>query len=225
MANILRDRTGVSKKTTSNKASHRIGIMADSHGSRKAIAGALVFFQQQACDRIYHLGDICDSFHPETADECVDMLRQNHVMAIKGNNDHTLVVNHAGVEGEVVKADTIDYLKRLPLVLHYLEAIITHALPFVNEKGLSCMIGVLGPHEQSFFFQNYPHSMLIRGHQHLPEIVWRQKHKVNTQKIAPGDKIRLKDKTPCIVTCGALDKGLCMIWEPDKKLISCHKYI
>jgi predicted phosphodiesterase len=198
--------------------------MADSHGSRKAIAGAIEFFKQPACDRIYHLGDICDSFHPETADECVDLLRQNHVMAIKGNNDHTLVVNHEGVEKSAVKTDTIDYLKQLPLVLRYQEAVITHALPFVSEKGLSCMVGVLGPEEQSFFFQNYPHSMLIRGHQHLPEIVWRQKQTVNTQKIMPGKQIRLGNRIPCIVTCGALDNGLCMIWQPDKKLISCHQY-
>jgi predicted phosphodiesterase len=198
--------------------------MADSHGCTKAIAGALGFFKHHACRSIYHLGDICDSFHPETADECVDMLRQNQVIAIKGNNDHTLVVNHDGIEESGVRTETIEYLKRLPLVLRYKEAVISHALPFVNEKGLSCMIGGLGPDEQSFFFINYPHNMLIRGHQHDPEIVWQQHMKVNTQKIVPGRQIRLDNRIPCIVTCGALDNGLCMIWEPDNQLISSHRY-
>jgi predicted phosphodiesterase len=215
----------VNQKATSGMTPpRRIGIMADSHGCQAAIAGALGFFMQQACDCIYHLGDICDSFHPETADECVDMLQQNHVVAIKGNNDHALVVNHEGLEGSGVKPHTIDYLKQLPLVLYFQDAIITHALPFVKERGLSCMIGTLGPHEQSYFFQNHPHNILIRGHQHFPEIAWRQNHKVNTQKIVPGKQIRLGNRIPCIVTCGALDNGLCMIWKPDKKLISCHQF-
>lgn len=212
------------KKTIDIKTPQRIGIMADSHGRPKTIAGALGFFKQKACRRIYHLGDICDSFHPETADECVDMLCQDKVIAIKGNNDHTLVVNHEGIEGSAVKTETIDYLKQLALVLHYQEAIIAHALPFVNEKGLSCMIGALGPDEQSFFFQNYARNMLIRGHQHFPEIVWQQTQNVVTQKIVPGKPIHLEDRIPCIVTCGALDNGFCMIWEPENKLISCHRY-
>jgi predicted phosphodiesterase len=202
----------------------RIGIMADSHGRPESIAGALVFFKQRACSCIYHLGDICDSFRPETADECVGLLRQNHVIAIKGNNDHTLVVNHEGIDGAGVKAETIDYLKQLPLVLHYQEAVISHALPFVNEKGLSCMIGALGPDEQSFFFENYPRNMLIRGHQHFPEIIWQQNQNVTIKKIMPGKQIRLERRIPCIITCGALDNGLCMIWEPDNQLISCHQY-
>ena len=202
----------------------RIGIMADSHGRPETIAGALDFLKQQACKRIYHLGDICDSFHPETADQCTDILRQNRVIAIKGNNDHTLVVNHEGTGGSEVKAETIDYLKQLPLVLHFQEAVISHALPFVNEMGLSCMIGALGPDELSFFFENYPCHMLIRGHQHFPEIIWQNQQNTNAQKIVPGKLIHLRNRMPCIVTCGALDNGFCMIWEPDKKLISCHRY-
>jgi predicted phosphodiesterase len=198
--------------------------MADSHGCSKAIAGALAFFRRQVCDRIYHLGDVCDSLHPETADACVALLRRNHVTVIKGNNDHTLVLNHEGSEGTAVKTGTLAYLKQLPLVLYYQEAVLTHSLPFVKEKGLSCMTGALGPDEQSFFFKNYPRSMLLRGHQHFPEIVWRRQLTLQTQKIMLGEAIRLEDKIPCIVTCGALDKGLCMIWEPDKKLISCHRY-
>lgn len=200
----------------------RVGIMADSHGRPQAIARALDFFEAQQCSRIYHLGDICDSFRPDTADACVDLLRRHRVVALKGNNDHSLVVNHQGSRGSVMKTETIDYLKHLPLVLHEQGAVIAHALPFVREQGLSCMIGTLGPGERSLFFGNYPNGMLIRGHQHFPEIVWRR-HETLSQKIEPGSRIDLKDKIPCIVTVGALDNGFCMIWEPREQTIACHQ--
>lgn len=202
----------------------RVGIMADSHGQPWAISRALDFFTSLQCGRIYHLGDICDSFRPDTADACVDLLRRYDVVALKGNNDHTLMVNHTDVRGALIKAETIDYLKQLPLVLHERGAVIAHALPFVREQGLSCMIGTLGPGEQALFFGTYPDGMLIRGHQHFPEIVWRQQGETHTQKIQPGNRIDLTGKIPCIVTCGALDDGFCMVWEPHNQAIACHHF-
>ena len=201
----------------------RIGIMADSHGDFSAIAAAIAFFKLHACDRVYHLGDICDSSHPETARECVDLLHHNHVFAVKGNNDHTLVVNHEGYAESVVPSGTLEYLKQLPLVLRHKEAVFTHGLPFVAEKGLSCMVGTFGAAELSSFFQKYPRNLLFRGHQHFPELVWREKGKVLSRKTWPGESIPLGHRLPCIVTCGAVDHRFCIIWETDKQLISCHQ--
>jgi predicted phosphodiesterase len=73
-----------------------IGIMADSHGQPGVITAALELFQREGCRLIYHLGDICDSDHPETADSCAEILRASNVTAIKGNNDHAISGNHTG---------------------------------------------------------------------------------------------------------------------------------
>ena len=202
---------------------HCIGIMADSHGQWNAIAEALAFFKMKSCDGMVHLGDICDSAHPETADTCVALLRSARVRSIKGNNDHTLVVNHAGYDTSIVPPGTIEYLKKLPLVLRYREAVFAHSLPFEAEKGLSCMIGTLGTHEIASFFNQYPQHLLFRGHQHAPEIVWRHRGRVAVQEILPNRPVTLRDRLSCIVTCGALDNGFCLIWEPDNQSIFCYK--
>jgi hypothetical protein len=60
-----------------------IGIMADSHGQPETIAAALGMLTDRDCRPIYHLGDVCDSTHPETAEACLVPLRDPRVIIIK----------------------------------------------------------------------------------------------------------------------------------------------
>jgi len=57
--------------------------MADSHGQPETIAAALGVFTNIDCRPIYHLGDVCDSTHPETAEACLGPLRDFGVIIIK----------------------------------------------------------------------------------------------------------------------------------------------
>ncbi len=199
-----------------------IGIMADSHGQPESIANALTLFKEYGCDAIYHLGDICDSAHPETADHCVNLLRKNNVLGIKGNNDHQVVVNHEGRRQTALASTTIEYLKQLPMTIEHGNVVMAHSLPFIKERGLSSMVGVLGPGEARLFFQSYPQQVLFRGHSHYPEVLRQQAHTLETDKVLPEKSIPLADITPCIITCGALDQGFLMTWEPDRQILTSH---
>ena len=75
-----------------------IGIMADSHGQADTIRDALAVFAKAGCHPIYHLWDVCDSIHPETANACMRFLQGRQVKTIKGNNDQVIVTNHSGRE-------------------------------------------------------------------------------------------------------------------------------
>lgn len=199
-----------------------VGIMADSHGRAQVLSSALTFFREYGCKVIYHLGDICDSAHPETADHCVSLLSQNNIFGIKGNNDHQVVVNHEGRQNAHLAATTIEYLKNLPMVIELGNTVMAHSLPFVKERGLSSMVGVLGHSEATLFFRTYPHKVLFRGHSHHPEILRQEKHTLVTGKILPGETIQVADIKPCIITCGALDQGFLMTWDPDRQALCCH---
>ncbi len=192
-----------------------VGIMADSHGQVKAIAGALDFFQRIGCGKMVHLGDICDSFRPAMSDDCVRLLQAQSVISIKGNNDYTLVVNRPDVTGDSVSPETIDYLSSLPIQVWEGEVVFAHSLPFEEELGLSAMVRTLGNNESAWFFREYPNAILFRGHSHDPEIRWRRKGRINTEPVVLGKRIALDERRPCIVTCGALTRGLCMVWRPD----------
>jgi len=196
--------------------------MADSHGKPDTIAAAVALFKSKGCLYMYHLGDICDSGYPETVESCVDILKANNVAAIKGNNDHAISINNSDMNFSVISKNTIDYLSGLPLVTEYGEAIFTHSLPFVKTLGLSCMIRGLGREEASFFFAEYPKKILFRGHSHNPEFICREGSKTVFMSINPGENKILSDNLPCIVTCGSLADGFCMIWNPDKKSVKCY---
>ena len=196
-----------------------IGIMADSHGQPDTIRDALEVLDAAECTSIYHLGDICVSTHPETADTCMRLLLERQVLCIKGNNDQAIIANHTGRKRSPVSVPILQALKNLKLVRHYQDAIFIHSLPFVQELGLSSMIGAMGPAEIDRFCDQFPGRILFRGHSHNPEIAWLQQRQVKTRTLTVGTRLNLSDRIPCVVTCGALTRGLCMLWNPDENSI------
>lgn len=209
--------------SSSSQNSQKIGLMADSHGRAACTQEALNFFEQHGCRDIYHLGDICDSAHPETADSCVQLLQQHHVLAIKGNNDHQVVVNHVDSASTYISRTTIEFLQQLPLTIEIDNMVLAHSLPFVKQRGLSSMVGALGEYEASLFFRLYPHKILIRGHSHLPELIQSRKKAIVSQEFIPGEIHQLTDLVPAIITCGAVDHGIVMIWDRTAQTVYSEK--
>ena len=134
----------------------RTGIIADSHGLVSNLADAIAFLQRRGCHRIIHLGDICDSIRPETADACVRLIRKNRILAVKGNNDHAVAVNQTGRSDVPVLPSTVDYLNRLPLMRRSDTLLFAHSRPFVRELGLSSMIGSMSDRNVHRFFPHLP---------------------------------------------------------------------
>lgn len=199
-----------------------VGIMADSHGRVDAIESALDFFKQAGCQKIFHLGDICDSFSVETADTCVRLLRENAVAALKGNNDHALVVTQTEAPTSDTAPETVSYLSELPLVMNMGAAVFAHSLPFVDALGFSCMIRTPQAAEARWFFSSYPSRILFRGHSHAPEIQWEKNGRLVSESIQAGRTICLAGREACIITCGALTRSICMTWRPLAATVSCH---
>jgi predicted phosphodiesterase len=198
-----------------------IGIVADSHGQAESLADGLAFLRKKGCDTLYHLGDICDSLHPETADTCVGLLLEFEVNCVKGNNDHAVVVNHGGRKSASVHVDTVDYLRGLPLVIEFPKSLLAHSLPFERELGLACMVGAMTRDYALDFFRKFNDRILFRGHSHTPGIIRQDRHgRVTSEAILPGQTIEINRPTACIVTCGALDRGLCLLWSPEDRRIT-----
>jgi len=196
-----------------------IGIMADSHGQAAPIAAAIEYFGRRDCRRIFHLGDVCDSVHPETAEGCLRPLLAHGVTIVKGNNDHTLVANHADRHPVSVGASVLGTLQKLPLRVKHGKAVLAHSLPFEREFGLVNMVRSMGYVEARHFFDTHSQPILFRGHSHTPEIVWRANGRIRFEKITAGEAINLDGRMPCVITCGALTRGFCMLWKPDENVI------
>ena len=196
-----------------------IGIMADSHGNPDTIRAAFDAFKGLNCRRIYHLGDVCDSTRPETAAACLGPLQERRVITIKGNNDHAIVANHMGRKDATLSPEILNYIQNLPLVDSYHHAVFTHSLPFADSLGLACMIGNMSEKEALLSFKAFPHHIIFRGHSHMPEIMQRRGRRTESRTPPVGVKIKLTESLPCVVTCGALTRGLYMIWDPQENYI------
>jgi len=150
----------------------KIGIIADSHGIADKIEQSISFLTSEGCQTIFHLGDICDSFHlAETAD-CLNLMKRNQIQAIKGNNDHVITCYHSTHEKLKLSRAQLAFLKHLPLVREYQNAVFAHSLPFERELGLSCMIRPLDEVQIDLFFKRFPGKILFRG-RFLPWILNR----------------------------------------------------
>ena len=133
-----------------------VGIMADSHGQVRALSAGLSVLKRQGCETLYHLGDICDSTYPENNQSCLDIIREHHVLAIKGNNEHAIAVNLKDHEDDPQALSLASYLLQLPLVRYDEKAIFAHSLPFEKELGLSAMVRIMEPLAAELFFRMYP---------------------------------------------------------------------
>jgi predicted phosphodiesterase len=202
----------------------QVGIMADSHGRPETIESALQVFAENGCSKVYHLGDICDSLNPDTAEDCIRVLLENSVLAVRGNNEHALIINQEMNPELPVPVWVIEYLKKLEPVIQEKQAVFAHSLPFVSELGVSCMIRGMTREAENGFYNLFPERVLFRGHSHVPEIIWQRNKESINQVISAGGEIDLSDRIPCMVTCGALTRSMCMVWEPETMKISCHSF-
>ena len=200
--------------------SKKMGIISDSHGKPDSINNAITHLKNNKCDGIIHLGDICDTLFPETCDDCIQILEDNGVVAVKGNNDHMLQMNQIGNLQSPVSNKSIAYLKNLSPVIEWENVFFAHSLPYYDEMGISCITRGLGKQEMCKFFSIPGENILFRGHGHTPEIIWEKEGLFYREVFCTNQTIELKPYLPCIVTCGALTRELCMIWDIDNQKLT-----
>lgn len=197
-----------------------VGIMADSHGDPDSIAAGADYLVRRGCTAIYHLGDICDTNRWTTADRCVSLVQRLGILAVRGNNDHSLAADAKGWTRNRLRGATIRFLENLPLSLSVGEATLVHSQPFIRRLGLSAMIGVMGRNEAERFFRESPRGLLFRGHSHRPEIIYRSGSQIRFAPMIAGATIHLDEYRPCIVTCGALSSNLILVWKPGENRLT-----
>ncbi|MFH1886762.1 MAG: metallophosphoesterase family protein [Pseudomonadota bacterium] len=196
----------------------KIGVMADSHGRADAISRAVELLRGRGCQTLVHLGDICDSERPETADECVGILKEAGILCVRGNNDHWLLAAREGRPARFVSAATFAFLESLPPARTVAGAVMAHSLPFVRRMGLSAMARPMGDKEFALFFSENPRGVLFRGHSHAPVLVRPSGAGVEHVPLSPGESVAVS--RPMALTCGALTRGLCVEWDPAAEVLA-----
>ncbi|MFH1985010.1 MAG: metallophosphoesterase family protein [Pseudomonadota bacterium] len=194
-----------------------VGVMADSHGSAAAIAAALAIFAANGCRRVVHLGDICDSESPATANAATRPLMDASVLTVMGNNEHA-VLQRAGTQFEIdvrVRA----FMATLPLQIETEGHIFVHNRPFPDRLGVSCLMGEITAADCRRIDRRYQGVVLFRGHAHQPSVCHSALGPIPGGSTA-GETVVLTSGDNWVVTCGALQTGWYMIWHPGLRALT-----
>jgi predicted phosphodiesterase len=184
-----------------------IGLLADSHSNNSLLEKAIEKLRSIGAVDIIHLGDICDSLNPSALDKAVQILKDNNVKAVLGNNDY-IVIADSLTEG--LKEETVDYLKGLPYTIKSGGITFTHSSPFewpaATRRPISDFIHSLHPEKQRLIF---------RGHSHTPsivEVIEGVPHKI---KFPSSGIVALDRDKRYIITVGAVEKNSIATFDPN----------
>ena len=197
------------------EAPDRIGIMADSHGKSALIHRAAAVLQSRGCALCIHLGDIIDTTLPGTIDDCLRALGTWRIKAIRGNNEHTLLLNRSPWLDRKAR----DLIRAMPLGRRIGSALLTHSLPFDATLGARCMLEDMDAGHLGRFFASRPETLLFRGHSHRPESVQVREAALLRRPLPERRPFSLAARQAAVITCGALADGLCLIWDRQQHTV------
>ena len=197
------------------EAPERIGLMADSHGDAALITSAAAALRSRGCALCVHLGDIVDTTRPETIDACLQALDAGRIKAVRGNNEHTLLLNRSAGLGRQAEGT----MRAMPFGRRIGSALLVHSLPFEDAVGVRCLFENMDVVQLERFFASHPGTQLFRGHSHQPEIVRLRDASLVRQSMPEGHPVPLAACQPVVITCGALADGLCLVWDRQMETV------
>lgn len=193
----------------------RIGILADSHGNRQATVEAIRLLKGRGVDLLVHLGDFCDSLHHERAAAMIDLLRENGVLVVKGNNDFAVEKRLADERHHTDDntMEALSFLRDLPLVLRQGEIHFAHSLPFDRLRAFYEPIDTGDNRRAEELFAEADFRILFCGHSHLPILFRKDNAQVTREPVPPRFPIILQKTERYIFIVGAATEGECALYD------------
>ena len=188
----------------------KIGILADSHGRIDSLTGGIKVLTERKVDRMIHLGDMTDTLKPETVNECVHILIENHIDGVLGNHEYSFVAHHFKRYPEKFSDSAMEYVRLLPYVLEISKICFTHFSPEGEMHGLYAAT-TRANYNATLLNSRWP--ILINGHSHDPSIYCRQDGKVENVAFDLDTPFALRRDAQYILTCGALEEGWCAVFD------------
>jgi predicted phosphodiesterase len=198
-------------------APKRIGILADSHGNLKTTAEAIRLLKGRGADLLVHLGDFCDSLRPDSAPAMMDLLIQNGILAVKGNNDF-LMENRLADARRPPDAEgkkLLTFLQAAPVV-HIRGGIrFAHSLPFDTLRAFYEPIDTGNTRRAEELFAETDFSILFCGHSHLPILFRKSDGRVTREAVPAERSMTLEPTGRYIFVVGSAADGECALYDEE----------
>jgi len=195
----------------------RIGIIADSHGNREATAETIRLLKGRGIDLLVHLGDFCDSIRHDRAAAMIDLLKENDVLVVKGNNDffvEKMLADErrpAAAEGKKMLA----FLRTVPIFRALGDIRFAHSLPFDTLRAFYEPIDTGNTRRAEELFNEADFRILFCGHSHLPILFRKENGCVTREPVPPGLPVILRRTGRYIFIAGAASDGECALYDGE----------
>ncbi len=148
----------------------RIGLIADSHGNIEAAADSIRLLKERGAGMLVHLGDFCDSLRRDRAVAMIRLLRENGVLAVKGNNDFSVerLLADERRRPDPAGESTIAYLRTLPFTRALNGLLFAHSLPYDSLRSFYEPIDTGNTERAARLFSETDFQLLFCGHSHIP---------------------------------------------------------
>jgi len=187
----------------------KVAFISDIHGNCSALQAVFKEMKKLQVEKIYCLGDIVNYYYE--ADKCIDLLRKNNVISIKGNHEKILLETYKSkikfnkysrLYGSSIK---INHIKLKNKHLKYLRSL--NYQKKINLNGKKILLANGAPWKNNFYFYKdtrkkwvnkiakYKYDFIILGHTHIP---MKKKIARNKQLLNPGSIGQPRNKK-----CGA----------------------
>lgn len=179
-----------------------IGIITDTHGQIDRMGRAIDLLEERGCRYIIHLGDICDSLHPQALDEAIRILAEHGVLCVLGNNEDAILT-----DGHAVSPRARKFLASLPYTRTIDDFGFTHSQPG------NCPAATRRPIEEYLAgLPSLPYRILFRGHSHSPGLFEVDTAGVRAVDLSAAHLDLDREKT-YVVTIGAVQNCACALFE------------
>ena len=195
--------------------SSRIVLISDSHEDLNSFRSAIRILKERGAETLVHLGDLGDSLHLHLLDEAIRLIRQEHILAVKGNNDFILENLLLGQpQGPVPGSDQmLDFLRDLPMKITWNGICFAHSLPFESLRAFYEPIDIGSSQRAEEVFHLTDHRVLFCGHSHRPVLLHWPDGKTSRKPI-PGDApLFLNPEDRYIIVTGSVLEGECALFD------------
>jgi predicted phosphodiesterase len=196
-----------------------IGLIADSHGNLEATAEAIRILKGRGAGMLVHLWDFCYSIHHDRAAAMIHLLRENGVLAVKGNNDFSVerMLADERRRPDPAGEPVIAYLRRVPFTRTFNGLLFAHSLPYDSLRSFYEPIDTGNTQRAARLFRETDFQLLFCGHSHLPILFRMAGGSVTREQVPLGEKLFQDAGDRLIVIVGAADEGECALYDGEAR--------
>lgn len=191
-----------------------IGLIADSHGKNELLLQAISEVKEHGAEELIHLGDLCDSLNPHSAEDTVNILKENTIPGVLGNNEYSIISEHHNEHVKNISSAVLDYLSGLPYILNLGVLWFTHSAPFTWPAATRRPIREFLPHLVDR--NNFPFEILFRGHSHQPSVIEMNGAETKKIPVQAGARLTLNRNRRYVITVGAVEESSCALFLPTE---------